>query len=172
MELEIKYLYKVIPLQSLRRTPGVMFDCIPANLLPKIDAVDRVMHEYGALSPNPIGNVTRPWYMHPFQDDHLVVLSGKRHVDVYSVKHGKVESFEVTPNQVKMNGIVLYDGPCILVWPRGVFHRIRSDETTGSASLNLATHYEGFDIKTNFSIYDLNTETAEFKVIRQGQLDQ
>jgi hypothetical protein len=38
--------------------------------------------------------------------------------------------------------------------------------------VNFAVHYEGFDIRTNFDIFDLNTETGEFKVIRAGHLDQ
>ncbi len=171
-ELEVQYLYKVIPLQALRRTPGVLFDCIPPELLPKIDSIDRVMHEHGAISPGPIGDVLRPWYMHPFQDDHLMVLQGTRYVDIYSVKHGKIEHFEVSPNKIIKNGKVIYDGPSFLVWPRGVFHRIQSDPQTGSASINFATHYEGFDLKTNFSIYDLDPATGEFKVIREGSLDQ
>jgi hypothetical protein len=53
-----------------------------------------------------------------------------------------------------------------------VFHLITSDPIEGSASVNLATHYEGFDIETNFSIYDLDVDTGEYKVIRKGSLDQ
>jgi len=47
-----------------------------------------------------------------------------------------------------------------------------SDAETGSASLNFAVHTPGFDIRTNFSVYDLNTETGEYRVIREGHLDQ
>ena len=53
-----------------------------------------------------------------------------------------------------------------------VFHRVISDAKLGSASLNLAVHYEGYDIRTNFSIYDLDIETGEYRVIREGHLDQ
>jgi hypothetical protein len=60
----------------------------------------------------------------------------------------------------------------MLVWPRGVFHRIRSDEKSGSASLNFAVRYEGFDIRTNFNIYDLNPADGEYWMIRAGYLDQ
>ncbi|MDY0143097.1 MAG: hypothetical protein RBR97_14505 [Bacteroidales bacterium] len=42
----------------------------------------------------------------------------------------------------------------------------------GSASINLATHHDMFDIKTNFNIYDLNTETREYKLLREGFKDQ
>lgn len=42
----------------------------------------------------------------------------------------------------------------------------------GSTSVNLATHYKGFDIKTNFNIYDLNTKTGNYRLIREGYKDQ
>jgi hypothetical protein len=60
----------------------------------------------------------------------------------------------------------------MLIWPCGVFHRIRSDEKTGSASLNFAVRYDGFDIKTNFNVYDLDPATGEYRMIRAGHLDQ
>ena len=169
---EVPGLYPIIPLCVLRRTPGVCFDAVPTRAFPRIDAIDRVLHGPGAVSPGPVGDVERPWYMHPHQDDNLVVLAGTRHVEVYSSAHGRVESFVVTPNQVKRGDEVVYDGPAILVWPRGVFHRIQSCPKNGSASLNVAVHYDGFDIRMNFSIYDLNTETGEYRVIREGHLDQ
>lgn len=171
-EKSVPGLYRVIPLEILRRTPRVFFDKVDPNSFAHIDAIDRVIHEGGAISPGPIGDVARPWYMHPWQDDNLIVLHGTRYVDIYTKAHGKVESFEVTPNLVKHGGKVLHDGPAMLVWPRGVFHRIRSDEQTGSASINFAVHYDGFDIDTNFNIYDLDAETGEFKVIREGKEDQ
>ena len=59
----------------------------------------------------------------------------------------------------------------MLVWPCNVFHRIRTD-SQGSASMNLAVHHEGFDIRTNFNVYDLDTTTGEYRVIREGHLDQ
>lgn len=169
---EVSGLYRIIPLKVLRRTPGVSFDVVPCEAFPRIDAMDRVLHERGAISPGPIGDVQRPWYMHTHQDDNLIVLHGTRYVDVYTAAHGKVESFSVSPHQVKKDDEVLLDGPAMLVWPRGVFHRIRSCEKEGSASINLAVHYEGFDIRSNFSIYDLHPETGQYQVIRQGHLDQ
>jgi hypothetical protein len=59
----------------------------------------------------------------------------------------------------------------MLVWSQGVFHRIQSGEK-GSASLNFAVRGKEFDIKTNFNIYDLDTNTGEYKVLREGHLDQ
>lgn len=169
---EVAGLYKIIRLKALRRTPGVSFDVLPAKALPRIDACDRVIHQYGAVSPGPVGDVKRPWYMHPHQDDNLIVLHGTRYVDIYTPAHGRIESFVVTADQVQRGERVAFDGPAMLVWPRGTFHRIRSCEKVGSASLNFAVHYEGFDARTNFSVYDLNPQTGQYRVIREGHLDQ
>ena len=163
--------YSVIPLKKFRDTPGVIFDRFPLERLAHIDSVERVLHENNAVSPGPVDGVARPWYMHPFQDDNLIVLHGTRHVDLYETEHGKLEHFVVTPNAVYRNDELLYQGGALLVWPRGVFHRIISGED-GSASLNFAVHYPGMDKKLNFSIYDLNTTTGEYKMIREGYKDQ
>jgi hypothetical protein len=168
---EIPGLYRVVALQPFRKTEGVSFDILPKHLVPKIDAVDRVIHRNKAVSPGPVNEVAEPWYMHPQQDDNLIVLQGERHVDIYIKAHGRVESFVITPEQIFHGGRLLYDGPALLVWPRGVFHRIKSGEN-GSASINLATHYQGIDMRTNFNIYDLDPETGEFRVLREGHLDQ
>lgn len=168
---EIPGFYKVLALHPFRKTSGVSFDILPPNLVPKIDAVDRVIHKNKAVSPGPVGDVKEPWYMHPHQDDNLIVLKGVRYVDIYIKSHGRIESFVVTPERIEQNGQILFDGPAMLVWPRAVFHRVKSGEN-GSASINLATHYEGIDMRTNFNIYDLDTETGKFSVIREGHLDQ
>lgn len=168
---EVEGLYRIIKLKEFRKTEGVSFDVMTRSMVPKVDAVDRVLHRGGAVSPGPVGDVDRPWYMHTSQDDNLIVLQGTRYVEVYTPAHGKIEKFVVEPNKIVHNGEVVYEGGAVLVWPVGVFHRIQSGED-GSASVNLATHYEGFDIDTNFNIYDLNTETGEYKVIREGFKDQ
>lgn len=167
---EIKDFYRIIPLQQLRRTPGVFFDNVPMEFLPRINAIDRVIHAQSAVSPGPVKDVARPWYMHPSQDDNLIVLHGTRHVDIYLQAHG-MQSFTVTPGQILQDGKVLFDGPAILVWPRFVFHRITSGPE-GSASLNFAVHYEGLDMRTNFNIYDLDLQTGQYQVIREGFQDQ
>ena len=165
-------LYKIISLQPFRQTVGVRFDIVPTSIFPSIDGIDRVLHQTGAVSPGPVGDVSAPWYMHPHQEDYLLVLQGTRYTDVYTPEHGRVEQFEVTPEYIKKNGRLVFDGPAMLVWPCGVFHRITSDSATGSASLNFAVRHEGFDIKTNFNIYDVNTQTGAYHVIREGHLDQ
>jgi hypothetical protein len=155
---EIPGLYKVVALQPFRKTAGVSFDILPKSLVPKIDAVDRVIHKNRAVSPGPVGDVLEPWYMHPHQADHLIVLQGMRHVEIYTKAHGRIESFIVSPERIEHNDKLLYDGPALLVWPRGVFHRIKSGET-GSASINL-------------NIYELDIDSGKFRVIREGHLDQ
>ena len=168
---EIPDFYKVIALKPFRKTEGVSFDILPKDLIPRIDAIDRVIHKNKAVSPGPVGDVHEPWYMHPYQDDNLMVLQGVRYVDIYTRAHGRIESFVITPERLEQDNKILYDGPALLVWPRTVFHRIKSGNN-GSASINLATHYEGIDMRTNFNIHDLDTETGKFKVIRGGHLDQ
>jgi hypothetical protein len=169
---EVAGLYRIVALRPLRRTPGVRFDMVLLGELLSIDAIDRVIHVGGAVSPGPVGDIERPWYMHTAQDDNLLVLHGRRYVDIYTPDHGRVEHFTVTSDKVLHNGELRHEGAAMLVWPRGVFHRIVSDAAEGSASVNLATHYDGFDIETNFSIYDLDVQTGTYHAIRKGGLDQ
>jgi hypothetical protein len=168
---EVPGFYRILKLNPFRKTEGVSFEQFPMPCIDRVDAMDRVLHLKEAVSPGPIGNVERPWYMHPHQSDNLIVLMGVRFVDIYSIKHGVVEQFEVTPDTIKKNGKIVAQGGAVLVWPQLVFHRIRSGEN-GSASLNIAQHYEGFDIKKNFNIYDLNTEKGTFTILRHGYEDQ
>lgn len=168
---EVQNFYRIIALTPFRKTKGVNFDIFPMEFLPRVDGIDRVLHESDALSPGSVGEVERPWYLHQHQEDNLIVLHGVRTVDIYTLEHRRVENFVVEPNKVYKNGVLVYDGPAILVWPCNVFHRIRSGQA-GSASLNFAVRHPGFDIKTNFSVYDLDTDTGDYKVIRAGHLDQ
>ncbi len=172
LDLKIDQLYEVIPLTPFRKTPGVRFDILKGDQFDQVGGYDRVIHSGGAISPGGVDGVERPWYMHPHQDDNLLVLHGVRYIDIYTPKHGKVEHFVVDPNLVKRNGKVLYEGPAMLVWPRGVFHRIKSDEELGSASLNFAVRYEGYDIDTEFNIYDVDVQAGSYRLIREGHEDQ
>lgn len=168
---EVEGLYQVIQFDDFRKTPGVTFNILPQSIIGKADSLDRVIHQESAVSPGPVGNVLRPWYMHDFQDDNLAVLYGTREVDIYSPAHGKIEHFVVTPNDVYLNGKLIASGGAMLVWPKGVFHRIVSGKE-GSASINLAIHHHGWDVKNNFNIYDVNTETGDYHVLREGFKDQ
>jgi len=168
---EIPGLYKVVPLTPFRKTEGVTFDLIPKELVGKISSIDRVIHKYNAISPGPLENIERPWYMHLAQDDNLIVLQGERFVELYNKDHGKIESFTVTNTSIKSGDRIIYEGGAMLVWPCDVFHRITSGEM-GSASLNFAVHYNNFDIKSNFNIYSLDEETGVSSVVREGFKDQ
>ncbi|MEW6116471.1 MAG: hypothetical protein AB1553_06175 [Nitrospirota bacterium] len=168
---EVPGLYKIVPLNVFRRTPGVFFDNVPTGAFRSIDAIDRVVHVSNATSPGPVGEVKRPWYMHPHQDDNLIVTSGVRHVELFTKQHGRIESFEVGPEFIKKGDKVVYEGAAMLCWPRAVFHRVQSYEQ-GSVAINFAVHYEGIDIRTNFNIYGVDLDTGKFRVIREAYLDQ
>jgi hypothetical protein len=163
--------WRVIRLTPFRKTPGVQFDIVPMEFLPRVDGIDRVVHEHGADSPGPAGDVARTWYFHPFQEDNLIVLAGQRTAEIYNLEHKRVETFVVTPDGVTRGGKSVVEGPSMLVWPTKVFHRILSGPQ-GSVSINFAVRHPGFDIDRNFSMYDLDVETGKFKLLRLGKLDQ
>jgi len=168
---EVKGLYTIISIDEFRKTPNVEFMVIAGDKLPRVDGVDKVLHQPSAISPGMNDKRERTWYMHPNQDDNLLVLQGERNVDIYTKAHGKVETFKIATDCVYKNGELVCLGSSMLVWPRGVFHRITSGKE-GSITINLATRYNPFDIRTNFNIYDLDTKTGEFSVFRQGFEDQ
>jgi hypothetical protein len=167
---EIPGVYRIVALKLFRRTAGVTFDIVPLDLFPKIDAIERVIYEGNASSPARIGDVVRPWFMHPAQEDHIVVLQGARKVDLYHPSVGKIETFIVTPHEIAHNNQVVFRGGAILSWSAGVFHRIMSDEK-GSASFNFVVRLDGFDKNTLYNIYDLDVKTGEHHVIREGIAD-
>ncbi len=169
---EVEDFYKVIPLLSFRKTPGVEFDIIPGAMIPRVDGVDRVIHTGASPSPGPVGGVLRPWYMHTHQDDHLMVLDGVRSVELYTPDYGEIFEFEVSAHKIIRNGECICDDACILAWPCGVFHRVQSDPINGSISINLATRHDGIDMENNFSIYDVDIIEGTYHEIRKGSLDQ
>ena len=164
-------LYRLIPLRILRRTYGVSFDEIVPSDIPRIHGIDRVIHLANSISPGPIEDVKRPWYMHTNQDDNLLVLQGTRYIDIYNPKDKQGASFIITPDKVYKNEKLYYNGPAMVVWPAGIFHRIISG-SEGSISVNFASRNHGFNLKDNFNIYDLNQNTGEYKLLKQGIDDQ
>ena len=164
-------LYRLIPLRILRRTYGVSFDEIVPSDIPRIHGIDRVIHLANSISPGPIEDVKRPWYMHTNQDDNLLVLQGTRYIDIYNPKDKLGASFIITPDKVYKNEKLYYNGPAMVVWPAGIFHRIISG-SEGSISVNFASRNYGFNLKDNFNIYDLNKDTGEYKLLKQGIDDQ
>ena len=139
-------LYRIIPLRILRRTEGVKFDEMVPSDIPKINGIDRVIHGPNSISPGPVENITRPWYMHPGQDDNLMVLQGTRYIDIYCPKRKEKASFIVSPDKIYKNDKLYYDGPAMIVWPAGIFHRIITGEE-GSISVNFSTRKKNFDLK-------------------------
>jgi len=109
--------------------------------------------------------------MHPGQDDNLLVLQGERFVDIYCPTQKTLSSFIITPDKVYKNNKLYCNQPAMIVWPAGIFHRIISG-SEGSISINLSTRTSKFDLANNFNIYDLDTKTGAYKVIRDGALDQ
>ena len=109
--------------------------------------------------------------MHPGQDDNLMVLQGTRYIDIFEPTKKQKASFIITPEKIYKNDKLYYDGPAMVVWPAGVFHRIISGDE-GSISINFATRTKKFDIKDNFNIYDLNIDTAEYELLKDGFDDQ
>ena len=168
-------LYRIIPLRMLRRTPGVHFDEMVPSDIPKIDGIDRVIHAANSISPGPVQtdtvSVKRPWYMHPGQDDNLMVLQGTRYIDIYNPVGNQSASFIITPDKVYKNEKLYYDGPAMVVWPAGIFHRIISG-SDGSISLNFATRTHKFDLNDNFNIYDLDKKTGNYTILKEGDEDQ
>jgi len=174
-------LYRLIPLRILRRTSGVKFDeIVPSDIPNKISGIDRVIHKENSISPGPVevstsgystSLIKRPWYMHKGQDDNLMVLQGTRYIDVYNPNNKEKASFIVTPDKVYKNDKLYYDGPAMVVWPAGIFHRIISG-SEGSISINISTRTEEFNLEDNFDIYDLDTNSGEYNVIKKGIEDQ
>lgn len=167
--LYIENLCFIIPLKPLRSTPKVQFFSIE-GVVDGLSGVDLVIHEPGGKSPLITGDDTWYWYMHTDQEDKLVVHQGKRQVELYSVRHAQVEQFEVTADAIYHNGQKIYDGAAILGWEPQVFHRVHSPE--GSLSTNYAKRLPDFDIDTNFNIYELDTASGEYHMVRLGALDQ
>tara|TARA_B110000116_G_C16800349_1_gene569982 strand:- start:7103 stop:7678 length:576 start_codon:yes stop_codon:yes gene_type:complete len=168
-------LYRLFPMRILRRTSGVKFDEMVPSDIPIIHGIDRVIHGPNSISPGPVEDSTvpvkRPWYMHSGQDDNLMVLQGTRYVDIFNPNTKEKASFIISPEKVYKNDKLYYDGPAMVVWPAGIFHRIISGDE-GSISINFATRTNKFDINDNFNIYDLNLYTGEHRVIKHGDEDQ
>jgi hypothetical protein len=164
-------MYRIIPLRIMRRTQGVKFDEMVPSDIPKIDGVDRIIHGPNSISPGPVDNVNRPWYMHKHQDDNLMVLFGTRFIDIYDVKTRTEASFIITPDKIYKNDKLYCNYPAMIVWPSGIFHRIISGPE-GSISMNFATRHKGFDIRDNFNIYNLNVNSGEYVLMKDGFEDQ
>ena len=103
-------MYRLAPLRTLRNTMNVKFHEMVPSDIPKIHGIDRVIHEPYASSPGPVDDcpnpVKRPWYMHPGQDDNLLVLQGTRYVDIFDPKTKDKASFIISPEKVYKNDTI------------------------------------------------------------------
>jgi hypothetical protein len=113
-------MFHIIPTSILRKTPNVLFTKLP--VFEGLGGVDHVIHQPFAQSPTIKDRQDEKfWYMHTDQEDNLVVFSGKRTVELYTKSHNKIETFEVTCDEIKRNGKTLYKGEAILGWSKNVF---------------------------------------------------
>ncbi len=165
---KIEWLFHIIPFKKLRHTESVDFQMM--KYFEEFNWVDIVKHESWAKSPGWIDWKGNYWYMHPSQEDNLITLNWNRIVELYTKKHWKVETFEVSYEWIKWNWKTILDWPWMLWWPSEVFHRNHSPK--GSISMNFAVRSKWFDLDTEFNIYDINTNTWEYNTVRIGKLDQ
>ncbi|VVU95413.1 hypothetical protein CPAV1605_1164 [seawater metagenome] len=167
--------YQILPLRKFRSTQGVKFNEINPIDLPGIDGVDTVNHEPYVQSPPSIilekEFIKRPWYKHNGQNDMLLTLQGTRFVDLYNPETKEKTSFIVMPDKIYINNKLYYDGPAILNWKAGVYHRVVSGDL-GSISINFAKRDKSFDTNTEFNIYKLDELIGESECIRRGTDDQ
>ena len=165
---KIEWLFHIVPLKKLRHTENVDFDIM--SFAWEFNGIDIVKHKPGARSPGNANWKENLWYMHKHQEDNLITLHGNRFIELYTKEHWKVERFEISHECIKWNWEVILEWDWILWWPTNVFHRNYSPDW--SISMNFAMRNNEFDIDTEFNIYDLNTKTWEYDVVRVGKLDQ
>lgn len=165
---KIDWLFHIIPFTLLRHTNGVDFHSIP--FIENINGMERVVHWKWAKSPWKVWEIEEWWYMHPSQEDNLITLEWVRIVELYTPKHWKIEVFEISPDYIKLNWILVLNWPGILGWPTWVFHR--NSSINGSVSMNLWIRFKWFNIDTEFNIYDVDFVNKKIKVIRKWNLDQ
>ena len=165
-----EWLFHIIPFTLLRHTESVDFHSIP--YVDHINAMERVIHWDWAKSPWRVWEVLEAWYMHAHQEDNLVTISWVRHVELYHpvFSDGKIEKFEISKDYIKHNWKIICDGAWLLWWPTGVYHRNSSIKT--SSSLNLWIRFDGFDVETEFNIYNVDIANWKVSMLRKGSLDQ
>jgi len=162
------WLFHIIPLKRLRHTNKVDFDVM--SFFEEFNWIDIVTHQAWAKSPWSVWDKEDMWYMHKWQEDNLITLSGNRYVELYDMKNKKIERFEISHELIKHNWEIIHEGPAILGWPVTVFHRNYSPN--GSVSMNFAVRTNDFDLDTEFNIYNLNINTGEYDIVRVWKEDQ
>ena len=145
---EVPNLYRIIPLHVLRKTPGVSFDLVPTDVLPRMTASTASCMTATPFRPGRLATSIAPGICTLAKTTIFVILHGVRFIEIYIREHSRIESFEATPHQIRQDGQIVYDGPAMLVWPRRMLHRIRSDANVGSSSVKKTVAYEDFDVRT------------------------
>lgn len=173
--------WELVPLELYRQRQGTDFNKVPMEQFRgTVNAMDHILSASCARSP---GNVEgkQGWYMHANQQDNMLVLAGVRTTTLrrtFVREDGKrcaegvdkQEVFQMTPNEVRRNGVVVHQGPVILRIENNVLHRIESG-TDGSSAVNFAVRTKRFDIDHEYDIFDCD-ESGLLTVIRQGKEDQ
>ena len=179
--------WEVIPLEMFRQRQDVTFSKVPmerfCHQCAPLNGIDHVVHGPNAQSPGYVKEKLG-WYMHPHQQDNLIVLAGTRDVVLRRTMtdsegrrcaeaETREEVFHVTPTQIKRNGTVIHNGPAMLRWEPFVLHRVTSGPE-GSTSLNFAGRTKHFDIDHEFDIYHFEEglDSGLLTVIRKGKKDQ
>ncbi|KAH3761347.1 hypothetical protein Pelo_6746 [Pelomyxa schiedti] len=164
--------WRVIPLRLFRKKDDVEFRGLPMTEFSHIDGVDHVEHGANAKSPGMVNGVDG-WYYHPCQEDNLLVCRGIRtSILMHASQPGVVEVFEVGRSYIKRNGEIICSEPAVLQWAPRTWHKVNTTSAEGSTSINFAVRHPGFDLHTEFNIYDLDTSTMTHKLLREGREDQ
>lgn len=132
-------MFKLVPYQKFRDTPGVRFFDVT---IPNSNARDLVYHQGPAVSPNDTEDGYWQFYMHAHQEDNLLALSGGR--TFYLVNFSWDKPFHI----VRLES----DGD-ILQIPPGTFHRSVSDPN-GSLVLNQAVREATAKLEVEFRPYN------------------
>jgi hypothetical protein len=132
-------MFKLMPYQKFRDTPGVKFFDITVK---NSNARDLVFHQGPAVSPNDSDDGSWQFYMHAHQQDNLLAVAGGR--TFYLVNFDWDQPFHI----VRLEA----DGD-ILQIPPGTFHRSVSD-LDGSLVINQAVRDQVAKVEVEFRVYN------------------
>lgn len=168
-------MYKIIPFRTsslqkkmIREGGNTRIEEIPflSNTL-KIEKINRIISKPNSILPESTGNYKRPWYMHKYRDNHLMVLQGTEYLDIYCPEKALKTTFIITPNKIYKNCKLYFDGPAMIVQPSGIFYRIINGKE-GSISLNFTMYHKSKynNIKDESgAIYNIDLSTGDYFLI-------
>jgi hypothetical protein len=132
-------MYELISYEKFRDTTGVKFFDIT---IPTSNVRDLVIHTGPAISPPDTASGDWQFYLHPHQEDNLLVVSGSR--TFYLVNFDWEYPFQIVNLDTERG---------ILQIPRGTFHRSVSSPQ-GSIVVNQAVRDPQGTVKSEFVVYD------------------